>query len=164
MHLQTMIIRRKVIADTLFNEDIKRSEDRDFSINLYRKSSARFAFKNLVTSIYYRHNNSLTSNSIENTLLAVLDHINLFTKYLLLESLDYSTTQKLKRMLFDRHMSASYRFRKLNHHKFALKHLLQSYLYGIAASQIKEFAKIAISSLIHNKHYQKMKSIIHFNK
>lgn len=150
IHLQSMIIRRKVTAGIFFNEDIKRSEDRDFCINLYLKSNAKFAFKNLITGIYYRHSNSLTSNSIENSLSITLDNIHLFKKYFSLESNSKHTIQKLNTKLFHAHMAASYYCRQLNIHRLAFKYLFQSYRHSIAISQLKEIAKISASCVIHN--------------
>lgn len=156
MHLQSMIIRSRATRGVLFNEDINRSEDRDFSVRLYLDSQARFAFKNIVTGIYYRHCNSLTSNSVQNELSTMLDHITLFTGYLSRELLDTITASKLKRSLFDRHMSASYYYRKLNRHRHAVTYLFKSLRYGIAASQLREFAKIAVSFVIFGVRQRKL--------
>jgi|SRR5690554_6738744 len=150
IHLQSMIVRRDTVDGILFNEEIKRSEDRDFSIRLHLNSKARFAFKNLVTGIYYRHSNSLTTRSVENSLLTILDQIKLFSEYLILEGLDDQTKKKLKKILFDHHLSASYHYRQLSRHKHALTHCLQSYRYRVSLSQLKELGKIFVSLASHN--------------
>ena len=150
MHLQSMIIRKKVLKGVIFNEDIKRSEDRDFSIKLFANSKARFAFKNIITGIYFRHENSLTSNTIENSLSTVSDHIYLYTGYLSNYTLDAYKVSKLKRMLFEKHMAASYYYRKLNHHWQAIMSLFKSFKYNISVFQIIEFAKVIASFVNSN--------------
>jgi glycosyltransferase involved in cell wall biosynthesis len=148
MHLQASIIRRSSIKNVLFNEHIKHSEDRDFFIRLYAESEARFAFKNLVTGVYFLHTNSLTSNAIQNPLSTVLDHIKLFEECLSHQPLNSITHSKLRGRLFESYMSASYYYRKLNSYSLALKCLIRSLEFGIAASQLKEFVKIVASFVI----------------
>lgn len=150
MHLQSMIIRNSSRKGVLFNETVKRSEDRDFSIKLYTIAKARFAYKNVVTGIYYRHANSLTSISIHNSLSTLLDHIILFSEYMSSELPTSNTDLKLRKMLFEKYMSASYCYRKLNNHGLAVRSLFKSLGYGIKAAQLKEFAKITASFVFHN--------------
>jgi len=150
MHLQSMIIRKKVLSGILFDEEIKRSEDRDFCINIYLNSNAKFAYKNLITGIYYRHSNSLTSKTVEKSLSTTIDHIYLFKKYLSLESISIDAVNELKRKLFRSYLTASYYYRILNMHRLAFGYLFHSYRYGIAVSQLKELAKISASCVLHN--------------
>ncbi|NWF56495.1 MAG: glycosyltransferase family 2 protein [Syntrophaceae bacterium] len=148
MHLQTVIMRRSSIKGILFNENIKRSEDRDFFIRMYADAGAKFAYKNVVTGIYYRHAKSLTADSVQNSLATVLDHIHLFTGYLAYESLNPMTAKKLKGLLLEAHLFASYYYRQLNDPGPALASLFQSLGYGIGVSHLKEFAKIIASAVI----------------
>lgn len=151
IHLQSMIIRKKALGELLFNEDIKRSEDTDFAIRLYADSNARFAFKNMVTGIYFRHQSSLSSSSIENALFYSLDNITIFSGYLSDYSLDNNMVVRLRQMIFERYMSASYYYRKLANHKLALVFLMGSFKYKIAFSQLLEFSKITVSFFNHQK-------------
>ncbi len=148
MHLQSMIVRKKILAGILFNEDIKRSEDRDFCIRMYVCSNARFAFKNLVTGTYIRREKSLTSESDENALSASMDHIRLFSGYLSMCSSDSVAINKLNVMIYNRYMGASYLCRKKNNHKLAMKYLIRSYKYKISFFQFVEFFKISVSLVL----------------
>jgi glycosyltransferase involved in cell wall biosynthesis len=148
MHLQSMIVRAKVLDNIFFNEDVKRSEDRDFSIKLYATSGAKFAFKNVITGTYFQHEDSLTAPSVENSRAAVSDQIKLFTGYLSSYSLERATIVKLKKLIFDRYMASSYYNRKLNNHRLAFKYLLNSFAYGASFAQFAEFWKIIYSYAI----------------
>ena len=148
MHLQSMVVRAKALDNVFFNEDINRSEDRDFSIKLYARSGAKFAFKNVITGTYFRHENSLTAGSVENSLAAVSDHIKLFKGYLSSYSLERATVVKLKKLIFDGYMASSYYNRKLDNHRLALVSLLNSFACGISFSQCSEFSKIIFSFAI----------------
>ena len=150
MHLQSMILRRKALGDVLFNEDIKRSEDRDFSIRLFLQSKARFAYCKKVTGVYYLHEDSLTSDSILNSLHTTLDQIKVYSGYLNSLPLDAATAAQLRELLSNRHLHVSYYYRKMARHKLAALSLFKSCQYRIRASQVKEFAKIAISFVTSN--------------
>jgi glycosyltransferase involved in cell wall biosynthesis len=148
MHLQSMIVRREALRGVLFNEDIKRSEDRDFSIRLYLESNARFAFSEKITGIYYRHEDSLTSDSILNSLHTTLDQIRIYSGYLENLSLDAAAAARLKDLLYHRYLHVSYYYRKINCYRLAAISLYKSFRYRIGLPQFKEFAKIAISFVI----------------
>ena len=150
IHLQSMIIRRQTLQSVLFNEDIRRSEDRDFSIRLYLESKARFAFSETVTGVYYRHNNSLTSNSILNSLHTTLDHIKIYSGYLENLTLDAVAASRLKELLYNRHLQVSYCYRKINCHKLATISIFKSFRYKIGVPQFTGLAKIAISYVAYN--------------
>jgi len=134
----------------LFDEDIRISEDRDFAIKLFYDSKAKFAFKNIQTVVYYRHENSLTSNSIENSIVTNLDHIKLFSGYLKSYQLDPGKINKLENLLYERYLAGSYCFRLLNNHRKALELLGASCKYRISVSQVTELIKIFISMLLWN--------------
>jgi glycosyltransferase involved in cell wall biosynthesis len=145
IHLQSMIIRTESIKRTLFNEKIRYSEDRDFSINLYLNSKTIFAFKNIITGIYNRHANSLTSNKYENAIANINDNIYIFNEYMLSNKMNKYTKKKLNRLIFDCYVSTIYYYRQLNCHKLALESFFQSFRYGISISQPKEFTKVFAS-------------------
>ena len=148
MHLQSMIVRRQALRDVLFNEDIRRSEDRDFSIRLYLESNARFAFNEKITGIYYVHENSLTSDSIPNSLHTTLDQIIIYSGYLENLALDAATTSMLKNLLYKRYLRVSYYYRKMNCHRLATISLYNSFRYRTGLSQVKELVKIITSFVI----------------
>jgi len=144
MHLQSMIVRRSVVVGVLFDENVRRSEDRDFSIKMAMTSKARFAFKNLVTGVYYRRGASLTDATVENSRLAAIDHVYLFEKYLHIYSLDGSMRGKIERMLLDRCLMVSYCSRQLGFYAEAARYVFRSFLHGFAPGQLKELAKIIL--------------------
>lgn len=145
IHLQSMIVRRRSIGNILFNEKVRRSEDRDFCLRLSKDSHAVFAFKNQITSAYFRYENSLTSLTPENHLATLLDHIALFSDYLQLPELDASRAKKLKYIIAKRLMAASYAYRTMNMHGRATKALFKSCRYKLRFRQAVEFLKIIIS-------------------
>ena len=149
IHLQSMIIRHRVINNILFNENVQISEDRDFAIKLYTNSKAHFAYKNLITGVYYRHLDSLTSNNMQKLELSLYDHIYLLKSYLEHEPQNSSKRLKIKKMLFNKYISLSYSQRKLIKHRAALKALIKSFSYGISNSQLLEFAKIVASCILY---------------
>ncbi|MFH1154557.1 MAG: glycosyltransferase family A protein [Pseudomonadota bacterium] len=148
LHLQSMITRKLVLNEILFDEDINCSEDRDFAIMLYKKAKAKFAFSKIVTGIYYRHPGSITANSNENFLQISLCHILIFKKYLKIFSLDRLTAKKLKNMIYNRYMSSCYYYRLLNKYGDAIISLSNSFIYNISFFQLKEFMKILIFFMI----------------
>lgn len=92
-----MVIRKTVIDGVFFNENISRCEDLDFAVKLYISSKAVFAFKNMITGIYYRHQKSLTHSSDKNDLLMALDAIYLYSIYLSFHRLESEIKRKLKK-------------------------------------------------------------------
>lgn len=147
IHIQSMIVRKDALKNVLFNEEVNHSEDRDFCINLFLKARAKFAFKDIITVIYYRHKKSLTSDSLKNSLHTNLDHIKLFSKYLLYYKLPPATVKKIKHKLYKGYITASYCYRCLNNNKLALIMLFKSCKFKISTFQMFEFMKI-ISSYI----------------
>ena len=131
----------------LFNEDIRRSEDRDLSIRIYLESNARFAFSEKITGTYYRHENSLTSDSTLNSLHTTIDHIKIFSGYLDDLPLNNASTDRLKNLLYNRHLQASYYYRKLNCHRLAVASIRSSFRYKVGLLQFTELGKTAISYL-----------------
>lgn len=148
VHLQSLIVRSKVVEGVRFNENVKRSEDRDFAIKLSLESRAVFAFKNLITGTYFRSATSLTSASIENSMAESSDHITLFTGYLKSYSLDARTKAKLERLLMNQYMIASYCYRQRNNFHCASRSLINSMRYGLVSEQFVEAIKIVASRLL----------------
>lgn len=144
VHLQSTIIKIEYCKKILFNEDIMRSEDRDFAIKLYLISGARFAIKNIITGIYFRYSESLTSKSIENSLCTICDEIKLYNEYLNKYKLDYSSISTLNTLLFKLNVTASYYYRKLGNYKLAFVCLMKSFKYKVAFSQFFELFKIIV--------------------
>ena len=148
MHLQSMIVRKEALGEVLFNENLTRSEDRDFSIQLFAASHASVAYKNLVTGTYFRHGNSLTSGSLENNMMAIADHIKMFSGYLSDCPADATAVLKLKELLCNRYMCSAYGYRKLDQHALAMLCLAKSLRYRISYAQIVEFSKIMASFFV----------------
>lgn len=149
MHLQSMVLRKQVCHGLLFNENVKRSEDRDFAIRLYLTSKASFAYNLQTTGVYYRHKKSLTSNDINNAQCAILDHIYLFTEYINSYSNDNETLHKLTNLLFNEHIEMSYYSRQSSEYKNSIRHVLKSMKYKIHYKQIMEPAKTLVLFLIN---------------
>lgn len=82
-HLASSIIRKSMIKEILFDESIMYSEDRDFAINLFKKSNASFAFRKDPVFIAYMHDSNLCNiGDNRNRQMVAETHIHLFLKYL----------------------------------------------------------------------------------
>lgn len=147
IQLQSLMLRRRVCLNVVFNEEIMRAEDLDFIIRVYLESKAKFAFSNTITSDYYRHDNSLTTHSMEKIVPTLIDHITLFRSYFVKHVDDKIAMHKLRNILYDRHLNLSYCYRKQLDHYLALCHLLNSVRYRVNFIQIKELAKILVSTV-----------------
>lgn len=142
MHLQAMFVRSATLQKQLFNEQVMRAEDRDFAIRLAIEKHAVFAFKNTITGIYYRHASSLTSQSTENSLATVKDHIFLFESYIHNYQLNTIQKKDAKKTLLQRHISAVYFYRVMNDLESAISVLKSSFRYGFHYNQLLEALKI----------------------
>lgn len=146
MHLQSMISRSSCIGDLLFDEEVRRSEDRDFAIRLAVKRNATFAYRDTVTGIYFHRAESLTSDSDDNGLATALDHIKLFSKYLSYPFVRPDTAAKLRTLLLDRHLAVSYYLRRRREHARSVSWVCRSFRYGTSRIQLRELAKCAIAA------------------
>lgn len=82
VHVPALVCRRDAVRLTLFNEAVRRSEDRDYAIQLRALWDVQFAYSNRVTGQYLRHPESLTTRSTDNAVATYEAHIRLFTRYL----------------------------------------------------------------------------------
>jgi glycosyltransferase involved in cell wall biosynthesis len=145
MHLQSIIVRKKLLSNIEFNEDVSRSEDRDFCLRLYVKSKISFAFKNIVTGIYFRHDNNLTRDSMDNSIMSLTNHIKLFSNYLSCELENSDYINDISKLLYKQHMELSYCYRQTYNYRLAFTYLLKSTKFGLSVSQAKELIKIITS-------------------
>jgi glycosyltransferase involved in cell wall biosynthesis len=155
MHLQSMIIRRQSCGNILFNENIIYSEDRDFAIRLFSEAKAQFAFKNVITGIYCRHQNSITYGNIDNSIVTVNDHIILFKDYLNKYELNKSLKAKIKHILYKRYLTNSYNYRNNLSFSKSLYCILNSLKYHLSFDQMVELSKLILEvfcSKIAQKH------------
>lgn len=143
MHLQSSVIRNSSNL-ILFDEKVKRSEDRDFFIRCFKDLNFKFAFKNVLTGIYFRHTISLTSNSVQNSIMTLNDHVYLFQKYL--NNYEISLTEKevISKKIYNRQLELSYNYRNMNNSYLALRSLMKGLRYHIDYNIFTEFIKILV--------------------
>lgn len=149
LHLQSMVIKRKAVDGVLFNETVLRSGDRDFAISLADKSSARYAFGDVKTSVWFRHDNSLTTNSSDSFVAMALDHITFYREYLSRYSDRPNSAPILKKILLENYLDVSFHFRHKNQLMLSLQYLVNSVKYGFDIIQVKQLVKIAGAFLIY---------------
>lgn len=142
IHLQSLLVRRRSLG-ILFDEELTRQEDRDFTLRLALDAGVRFAFKDVVTGIYHRHSRSLTHPSVENIVGSTNDHIRLYSSYLERFTFRKETVRRIRRIVRERHLSNCYFFRKQGKFSSSLSSLLSSCRWGWSPGQLKELLKIA---------------------
>lgn len=144
LHIQSLIVKKEALNGVMFNEEVTRSEDRDFAIQLAHKN-ASFAYKNVMTGMYFRRENSLTSDTIHNNLVTVLDHLNLFLHYLVQETRHTKSSKKLIKLISNRYMEAYYCYRLLNNYGLAFSCLVKSVRYRMSIHQLYALTKMVLS-------------------
>lgn len=145
MHLQSMIIRSELCDSILFNENINRSEDRDFSIRLLMEGGGVFAYSDAITGVYFIHGDSLTAPSLKNDLVTVDAHIIIFKDYLKKYKISDGQRKVLRETIFERYLAGSYVNRRLRKYSVAFFMAIQSLHYGISIRSFKELLKIIVS-------------------
>lgn len=149
LHLQAMVFRNNLQKKQLFNEEVKRGEDRDFAIRL-SLAGTQFAYSHIVTGIYYRHLQSLTSPNMQNRFNDVLDHILLYTGYLREPEICKVSERvyKIKSSLRKQYISAAYYYRSQRKYADAYRCLVNGLKYGFSMEMVSETLKlIAISTV-----------------
>lgn len=141
IHLQAAIIRTPVARSVRFDETVFRAEDMDYAIHLARKG-ARFAYSTLVTGIYYRSENSLTSRSLDNYIGTACDEIRLLEKYLgAVEYYGFDPSTLVKKKC-QKQLSLSYGYRKKKDYSQAIRYWHKSLAAGVSAWHCTELLKI----------------------
>lgn len=129
-HLASSIIRRPTIKGILFDESIMYSEDRDFAINLYKKSNALFAFRNDPVFIAYMHDSNFCNIGDNRNRKEVAEtHIYLFLKYLRIFDLSYQEKRILRKRIANKFAFLSYLYGKNRQYPDALSYIHKSLKY-----------------------------------
>lgn len=140
LHVQSMIIRRASLIGTLFDENLKRSEDRDFGIQLSIKN-LKFIINLCPTSIYYESTSGISASSEENDYKIVCDRIYVLDKYLNSGS-KFIDNALVKQNLSIRHLQKSYLLRTSNRRYEAFFETLKSIYFDFNRKQLSELLKI----------------------
>jgi glycosyltransferase involved in cell wall biosynthesis len=148
LHLQAMIVRRRAVANLMFNETIMRSGDRDFAISLAQVSGARYAYSDIKTGVWYRHAASLTSNKAANFLAMSLDHVAFFTRYMELYGDRPETARILRQALWENHLDICYSYRSERQYRLSYQHLFASLRYRAHPVQLREFLKLSAAAAL----------------
>ncbi|MGE4421648.1 MAG: glycosyltransferase family 2 protein [Pseudodesulfovibrio sp.] len=144
IHLQAMVIKRERIAGLLFNEELTRAEDTDFCIRLYKYRNCRFAYTKDVTSIYHRHEESLTSLRADKYLLTRKNDLDFLQIYY--RDPDFASSRKsLRARLPALLLDYSYWMRKENQYGEAFSSSLKAIRFGGYRAGIQEMGKVCIS-------------------
>lgn len=154
LHLQATMIRKKFMEGVLFNESLSRSEDRDLAIRLDHKKKIQFAYSAEITGIYYLHENSLTSPTIENSIATIENGMVAFQEYMTWKDTSEKALLLFNNLLHDRHLELAYLYRQQGKQKMAFKNIRKAGQRRFSLRIIKETFKtmvyVARSSLSRN--------------
>lgn len=147
LHLQSFIGRKKSVSGVRFDENVFRAEDMDFGIQLYA-AGCKFSYSMLVTGVYYRGGDSLTSESCENQVKTKKDVIYLLEKYY--NEKKYSIGKDLiECQLAGYHLGLVYPYRKLGLYRESFWSIKKSMSYsGFTMRHVIECAKVTFALLL----------------
>jgi glycosyltransferase involved in cell wall biosynthesis len=147
IHMQSLIARAPLVRRLPFNEALRRSEDLEWCLRAAHAEKIRIAYSNVVTTLYFRHANSLTTRAARNHESIARTELDLYRKFR--EWPDLNASQ---RAIIDEHLLAcsldlSYYARRRGELRVALGYLRRSTRYGWTARQALEAVKIVASGL-----------------
>lgn len=145
LHLQTLLVRRWVVENIRFEENVFRAEDLDFGVQMYLQN-CKFCYSKLITGIYYRNNQSLTAKNFENDIKTGFDMIFILRKYISTPKTYNIPVALLKKMIKERLLRVAYPQRKTGKKREALRSVCASFAYGVSLRQVIEILKIMVSS------------------
>lgn len=152
LHLQAVVVRKDFVADVLFNESLSRAEDRDFAIRLDYRKKIQFAYSSKITGIYYLHQNSLTSPSLENAIATIENGMLAFREYNGWKNIPEKTGELLNRLMHDKHLDLAYLYRKQGKQKLAFRNIQKAARVKLSFRSVKEFCKtLAYTALPFSK-------------
>lgn len=129
-HLGSSIIRMSMIKGILFDESIMYSEDRDFAINLFKKSNASFAYREDPVFIAYMHDSNLCNIGDNRNRQEVAEtHVYLFRKYFKIYDLSIHEKRILSKLLAKKFSFLSYLYGKNKEYQNALSCIHKSLKY-----------------------------------
>lgn len=144
-HMQTLVGRHAFIAAHLFDETLRASEDLDWLIRAAHDRGMRAAFTHEVTSIYYRHDGSLTSVAARNSTRLADTEQRLFRRYLMWPDLDARERKLMRKRIAECCVDLAYYARKRGELRAAGSWLLQGLWMSGSRNQFREGAKLALS-------------------
>ena len=136
------IVRRDIINGLFFNEKVTCSEDRDLFLQIVAKRGCRIALKDIITSVYYRHEKNLTAPKIENRLKLIEDELFLFQSYY--SQFDARYAALISNRITDLYITKSRLLRRKGTPYQALSGLLRCVRCGISRALLIEFFKVVV--------------------
>lgn len=146
LHMQAIVARRCVFDQVMFDERLKRSEDVDWSARATHLSKARWAYVTTPSGLYFRHENSLTTNTNKNNDLIARTGALLFGEYLQWAGLTVSERDALRRVAVDSCLEASYYARLDRRVRDAWWYWAQSLRHEVSSRQMLDGLKLLIVS------------------
>lgn len=143
LHVQSLILRREAIGETRFREDISRHEDRDFGIQLGLKG-VRILVLPEITSVYFRHANSLTTNTLISDIQGLEDKLVALRPY---RGDSIARSTQLDREILEICLTLSYLFRCKRNFRISGVYWLRSLQFGMSFGQVIELGKIIVQWL-----------------
>jgi glycosyltransferase involved in cell wall biosynthesis len=132
--LASSIIRRSMIKGIFFDESVMYSEDRDFAINLFKKSNASFALREDPVFIAYMHETNFCNIGDNRNRKEVAEaHIYLFRKYLRVFDLFYQEKKILNKLIAKKFAFLSYLYAKNLEYMNVLSSIKESFKYYLGS-------------------------------
>jgi len=149
--LGTVILKKSVVDNILFDESIMFSEDCDFGIKLFKQANATFAVRTDPVLIKNIHDSNLYfSKGQEVWQKTIQANLYLFERYLR----DYHLTAEekcvLHRFIAKRLRSLSYVYRSNRKYGDAIQSIMKSYRYNFTIEQSKELLVVLSKSLVNS--------------
>ena len=148
-HLGSAIVRRDVLENILFNEEITFSEDRDFAIRLYKQKGAVFACRLNPLFVMSRHEDNLYNTGTKNLNNEILKtHILLIKSYMEMYSIDSSEKKVMKRLLGKKHSELSCLVSQKRDVKRAFYYSYEGFKYSLTGYQFINLFKTFLNILL----------------
>nr|WP_315193824.1 glycosyltransferase family 2 protein [uncultured Aquabacterium sp.] len=146
LHMQAIVARKSIFDHVMFDERLKRSEDVDWSARATHLRKARWAYVKKPSGLYFRHENSLTTNTNKNNDLIARTGALLFREYIQWDGLSETERTVIRRAVVDSCLEASY-YARLDHRlRDAWVYWAQSLPHELTVRQMLDGAKLLFAS------------------
>jgi glycosyltransferase involved in cell wall biosynthesis len=145
LHMQAIVARKTIFDQIMFDERLKRSEDVDWSARATHLAKARWVYVTKPSGLYFRHENSLTTNTNKNNDLIARTGVLLFGEYLRWPGLNDLERGALQRTLVDSCLVASYYARLDGRWRDAWTYWATSLPHGLSKRQILDGVKLLLT-------------------
>lgn len=146
LHMQAIVARKSIFDHVMFDERLKRSEDVDWSARATHLSKSRWAYVTTPSGLYFRHENSLTTNTNKNNDLIARTGVLLFSEYIQWSGLTDTERAVLRDAVVESCLEASYYARLDRRWRDAWRYWAQSLSHAWSVRQVQDGVKLLLVS------------------